>query len=395
MTIPLINQFNLKGKRVFIRVDFNVPISEGLVTDDSRIRACLPTIQYALDQGAHIILASHLGRPQGQRNQTYSLAPVAQHLTQIFPQYEILFPEDCSGFAVKKLIGEMKENQIVLLENLRFHEEEEANDEGFSKRLASLCDVYINDAFGAAHRAHASTVGITKWVKEKGIGFLMQREIEFLSKITQNPERPFVAILGGAKVSDKIGVIENLLQKVNCLMIGGAMSYTFLAAQGVVLGTSLVEEEKIHTAKKTLERATTKGIPILLPIDHIIAKECKPGVATQITEGVSIPAGWMGLDVGPKTVQHFIETLKGSKTIFWNGPLGVYEQSEFEHGTLAMARALANSDATTIIGGGDSVAAVHDAGVADQITHLSTGGGASLEFVEGKMLPGIKALGSL
>ena len=395
MTLRCIDEISLKGKRVFIRVDFNVPFTaDGKVADDSRIRESLPTIKYALENGARVILASHLGRPKGEKSQKYSLAPVAEHLTKIFSDYEVLFPEDCVDYSVKKLVADMQENQIILLENLRFHKGEELNDETFAKSLAGLCDVYINDAFGTAHRAHASTVGIVAFVKEKGIGFLMRKEIEFLSKVTQKPARPFVAILGGAKVSDKIGVVENLLGRVDKLLIGGAMSYTFLAAKGVGLGKSLIEKEKVHTAKKILDRAATKGVPILLPVDHVIAQECKEGAPTQITSDTRVPDGWMALDIGPKTVEQFTEALKGSKTLFWNGPLGVYEIPAFAKGTQSLAQALVQTHATTIVGGGDSAAAVHETGLADKITHISTGGGASLEFVEGKKLPGIVILES-
>ncbi len=391
--IKYIDSINLENKRVLIRVDFNVPLTQkGTVADDSRIRACLPTIRYALEHKAHVILASHMGRPHAKPEPKYSLAPVAEKLTEIFPDYDIILPEDCVGDGIRKLTLDMRPNQIILLENLRFHPGEETNDERFAKKLAALCDVYINDAFGASHRAHASVVGTPSFVAERGAGFLMKHEMEFLGKLTGSPDRPFVAILGGSKVSDKIDVIENLLNKVDQLLIGGAMSYTFLAAQGKKLGNSLVETEKIYAAKKTLTRAQTKGIPVLLPVDHIIAKELDPNAPTKITTSEEIPPGWIGLDIGPKTVEMFIQELQKAKTIFWNGPVGVYEHTVFAQGTLAIAKALANCKATTVVGGGDSAAAVYDAHVADKISHISTGGGASLEFVKGLELPGLKAL---
>lgn len=391
--IKYIDDINLENKRVLIRVDFNVPLTQkGTVADDSRIRACLPTIRYAMEHKAHVILASHMGRPNGKPNPKYSLAPVAEKLADIFPDYDIIFPEDCVGDGIRKLTLDMRPNQLILLENLRFHPGEEINDERFGKKLASLCDVYINDAFGASHRAHASVVGTPSFITERGAGFLMKHEIEFLGKLTGSPARPFVAILGGSKVSDKIDVIESLLNEVDQLLIGGAMSYTFLAAQGKKLGNSLVETEKIHAAKKALTRAQNKGIPILLPVDHIIAKELDPNAPTKITTSDEIPPGWMGLDIGPKTVEIFIQALQKAKTIFWNGPVGVYEHTVFAQGTLEIAKALAACKAITVVGGGDSAAAVYDAHVADKISHVSTGGGASLEFVKGLELPGLKAL---
>ena len=393
MTIKYIDELPIAEKRVFIRVDFNVKQDDaGNVIDDTRIRAALPTIKYALDQKAKVILASHLGRPKGQPNPKYSMKPVGKRLAELLETVDILLPEDCVGDAIKKIANDMTTGQLMLLENLRFHKEEEANDEIFSKQLASLADVYINDAFGTAHRAHASTAGMVPFVPIKGAGFLMRDEIKYLSKIVENPEKPFVAILGGAKVSDKIGVIENLLNKVDRLLIGGGMAYTFLKARGVEVGKSLLEEDKIHTAKKILERAETKGIKILLPSDHIVSTEASAEARPQATMDASIPPDLMGLDIGPKTLVTFFDAIKDSKTIFWNGPMGVFEIPSFANGTMQLAKAVADTSAVTVVGGGDSVAAVNRAGVATKITHISTGGGASLEFIEGKELPGIKAL---
>lgn len=392
MTLKYIDELPIAEKRVFMRVDFNVPLARGVVTDDSRIQAALPTIRYALGHSARVILASHLGRPQGRRNPKYSLHLVGQHLSGLLGDVDVLMPEDCIGDAVRKLGGDMVPGQVMLLENLRFHPGEETNDEKFSRALAALADVYIDDAFGAAHRAHASTVGMVRFVAEKGAGFLMRQEIAYLSKIVGAPERPFVAILGGAKVSDKLGVIENLIGRVDRLLIGGAMAYTFLKARGGSVGHSLVEESQLFAARRILERAETRGVPLLLPVDHVVASEASATAAPRTTEGADIPEGLMALDIGPKTVARFAEALKGAKTIFWNGPLGVFELGPFAQGTVRIAQAVAAIGGTTIVGGGDSVAAVHAAGVADKIRHLSTGGGASLEFVEGKTLPGIRAL---
>lgn len=393
MTLKCIDELPISEKRVFIRVDFNVALNDaGEVADDTRIRAALPTIRYALEQKAKIILASHLGRPKGQVNPKYSMKPIGKRLSELIRDVDVLMPEDCIGDAVRKLANDLAPGQIMLLENLRFHKEEEANDENFAKKLASLAEIYVNDAFGTAHRAHASTVGMVKFFELKGCGFLMKSEIGYLSKIVSEPEKPFVAILGGAKISDKIGVIENLLNRVDKFLIGGAMAYTFLKSKGVEVGSSLVEEEKLHTAKKILDRAETKGVPIILPVDHVIAEKAQAGASTKTTKDVKIPAGYIGLDIGPKTVSEFEESLKGAKTIFWNGPMGMFEIPAFAGGTMELAKDVANIKATTVIGGGDSVAAVNKAGVADKITHISTGGGASLEFVEGIELPGIKAL---
>lgn len=390
--IKSIDDIDLKDKRVFIRVDFNVPLdAQGHITDDSRIVASLPTLRYAIEQGARVIVASHLGRPKGKRNPTCSLMPVAQRLSELLDR-EVLFPEDCLNDAVKRLIGEMKAGDVLLLENLRYHPGEEANDPIFSERLASYADVYINDAFGTLHRAHASTVGMVPLVKERAAGRLVIQEVHYLKKVILEPERPFLAILGGAKVSDKIEVLENLLRKANMIIVGGAMAYTFLKAEGIEVGDSLIEEEKIRAAAKFIERAKNKEIRFFLPIDHVIVKNLEPGAEFETTSGASIPRGWKGVDIGPKTLQLFEKEIPKAKTILWNGPMGVFEMPPFDHGTMAIAHALAESGAITVVGGGDSVAAVKKAGVADKLSHLSTGGGATLEFIEGKILPGLKAL---
>lgn len=393
MPIKYINELPIDNKRVFIRVDFNVAIKDGSIKDDTRIRAAMPTIEYALSKNARVILASHLGRPSGVGfEEKYSLAPVAERLSELLGDRKIIFPEDCIGDTIKKLSRELEPGQVMLLENLRFHAGEEKNDEAFSKQLASLADIYINDAFGAAHRAHASTVGMAKFIDLRGAGFLMKKEIESLGKILTNPDRPFVAILGGAKVSDKIAVVDNLLNLINTLIIGGGMAYTFLKAGGCGIGRSLFEDDKIHTASKILERASLKGIPVILPIDHIVAPELSEGVTPQTTPDAEIPENMMGLDIGPKTIKEFTKAISAAKTIFWNGPLGVFEIEKFSRGTMEIANAVAQSGAMSIIGGGDSIAAVNKAGVADKISHISTGGGASLEFVEGVRLPGLIAL---
>ncbi len=390
--IPSIEQLQLSGKRVFIRVDFNVPFGgEGKVADDTRIRASLPTIKHVIAAGGKVILASHLGRPNGQVNPKYSLLPVADRLSELL-EGEVLFPEDCIGNAAKKLIGEMREGQVLLLENLRFHPGEEANDPIFSEKLASLAEVYVNDAFGTLHRAHASTVGMVPLVPEKAAGLLVEKEVEFLGKLLHEPEKPFWVILGGAKVSDKLGVIENLLRKADGFLIGGGMAFTFLKAKGVPIGNSLLEEAKLHQAAKILERALNKDIPILLPVDHVIAQRLETGAAFQTTSGPEVPAGWMGVDVGPKTLDLFQEKLKTARTTLWNGPLGAVEISPVEKGSVQMARGIAENAGMKVIGGGDSLLAVQMAGVGNKMTHLSTGGGATLEFLEGKVLPGLGAL---
>jgi phosphoglycerate kinase len=391
MAIRTVNQIELKGKRVFIRVDFNVPLNErNEITDDTRIVQSLPTLRSVIEGGGKAILASHLGRPKGKRDPKYSLAPVAERLSKLLGK-KVVLASDCIGEEVQRQIQGMKTKEVLLLENLRFHPEEEKNDESFSKALASLCDVYINDAFGAAHRAHASTEGMTRYVKILAAGFLMMKEVESLQRALVNPQKPYVAILGGAKVSDKIGVIENLLDKVTTLLVGGGMAYTFLRAKGFGVGKSLVEEDQIGFSTSLLERAKGK-VKFLLPQDHMAAERMDVQAKREIVRNEKIPSDWVCLDIGPETVKVFSEEIKSAKTIVWNGPMGVFEMEPFSQGTSAIAKAVAGSSAFSIVGGGDSVAAVNKAGVAEKIGHISTGGGASLEFLEGKKLPGIEAL---
>ncbi len=394
-----ITQLDLHKKRVFLRADFNVPLSEdGKVADDTRIRETLPTLQFALRNSARVIAASHLGRPKGKPNSKMSLKPVAERLRKLLREQkteaEVSFATDCVGAEAERMAADLAPGHVLLLENLRFHPEEEANDPGFSDRLAALGDFYVNDAFGTAHRAHASTVGITRFVEKSAAGFLMQKELTYLGKALEDPQRPFVAILGGAKVSDKIEVIRNLMGKVDALLVGGGMAFTFLKASGLGVGKSLLEEDKVALARKLLDEAGLRQLKLLLPVDHVIADKIAADAETAVLpEGSPIPDDRMALDIGPKTVARFAAEIAAAKTIVWNGPMGVFEVAPFAEGTIRIAQAIAaNAGATSIVGGGDSVAAVHLAGVAEEITHISTGGGASLEFLEGKKLPGVEAL---
>jgi phosphoglycerate kinase len=383
---------SIHGRRLFIRVDFNVPLdAHGHVTDDTRLRASLPTIQYALAREAKVILASHLGRPSGKVEARYSLKPVAARLSELLGK-SVTMADDCLGPAVEALVAQMCAADVLLLENLRFHAGEEKNDPSFAQQLARLADIYVNDAFGTAHRAHASTEGITRFVPTAVAGLLMQAELEHLGRLLETPQRPAIAILGGAKVSDKIGLILNLLPKLDQVLIGGGMAYTFLVAQGIAVGNSLVESDKLEAAREILAQAQSRGIIMRLPEDHVIAQRVEAAAATQVVPRDGILAGWVGIDIGPQTIDAFAKAINAARTIVWNGPMGVFEIAPFAEGTNAIARAVASAQATSIVGGGDTVAAVNEAGVAERITHISTGGGAFLELLEGRELPGVAAL---
>jgi phosphoglycerate kinase len=388
-----IRDLEMTGKRVFVRVDFNVPLEGGKVADDTRIRETLPTLRLAIERGARLVLASHLGRPKGKVNPKYGLAAVAGRLRELIGKVE--FSTDCVGPEAEAKSEALGDGEVLLLENVRFHPEEEANDPEFSRQLAALCDqIFVCDAFGSAHRAHASVVGITRFVRQAAAGLLMEKELGYLGKIISNPERPLVAVLGGAKVSDKIGVVQNLMKLADAMLIGGAMAYTFLKSQGLPVGKSLVENDKLDLARKLLEEARGSKFRLLLPLDHVLAKSVD-STATVTTDIANTPDGWMGLDIGPKTIEQFCREISKARTIVWNGPLGMFERPAFAQGTLAIARAVAaatSAGATSIIGGGDSVAAVEQSGIAEQVSHISTGGGASLEFLAGEKLPGVEAL---
>ncbi|MDI6601111.1 MAG: phosphoglycerate kinase [Thermoanaerobacteraceae bacterium] len=391
MVKKTIRDIDVKGKRVFVRVDFNVPIDKnGEITDDTRIRAAIPTIKYLIDNGARVILASHLGRPKGEINLKYSLKPVAERLSELLNQ-KVEFAMDCIGTETKDKAMELNDGEVMLLENLRFHKEEEKNDPQFAKELASLAEVYVNDAFGTAHRAHASTAGIASYLPAVA-GFLMEKEITTMGQALENPERPFVAILGGAKVSDKIGVIKNLITKVDTLLIGGGMAYTFIKAQGFEIGKSLLEADKIELAEELIKEADERKVKFLLPLDTVISSELSANAEYRTVDIEEMPADMIGVDIGPKTIELFAKEIKNARTVVWNGPMGVFEIEPFAYGTRKIAEAMSECNGTTIIGGGDSVAAIEQMGFEDRMTHISTGGGASLEFLEGKELPGISVL---
>jgi phosphoglycerate kinase len=385
-----ISDLSLNGKRVFMRVDFNVPIADGRISDDTRIQAALPSIQYVIEKAGKLILASHLGRPKGKPEPKYSLRPVATRLSELLKK-TVLFAPDCVGPEVEKMVSGLFPGGVLLLENLRFHSEEEKNDPQFAKQLAALCDVYINDAFGTAHRAHASTAGICAYVKQSAAGFLMQKEIESLSHALTKAEKPYIAIVGGAKISDKIELIRNFINIADTILIGGAMAYTFLRTKGIDTGKSLVETDKIDLAKDLLAKAAARNVSIELPVDHVVASGLQ-STNSQVTAVSQTPSDQMGLDVGPETIRRYSDIIKRAKTIVWNGPMGVFENPKFAQGTFAIARAVAESGAFSIVGGGDSAAAVAQSGVESKITHISTGGGASLEFLSGEKLPGVEAL---
>ncbi len=391
MKIPTLDEFDLEGRCVFIRVDFNVPLDDdGAITDDRRIQQALPTIRHAIKAGGRVVLASHLGRPKGKPVPALSLLPVGQRLSELL-ETDVVFGDDCVGDAVRRMVGELQKGGVILLENLRFHGGEEKNDHGFARQLASGVDVWVMDAFGTAHRAHASTAGMAAFVEDRAAGFLVKKELDFLGRALQQPKRPFMAMLGGAKVSDKIRVIDSLLTRCDALLIGGAMAYTLLKADGQSVGDSLIEEEALEEAARILDRAKERKVELRLPVDHLVVEslEDEKGV---ITEGPSIPAGRLGVDIGPRTLALYRERLKEAGTVFWNGPMGIFERKAFARGTLGVAEALAASEAVSVVGGGDSASAVRVAGVADRISHVSTGGGASLKFLEGKPLPALQVL---
>ena len=390
-----INDLDLRGKRVFIRVDFNVPLKDGAVTDDTRIRETIPTLRLAIQKGGRLILASHLGRPKGGPDLKYSLRPAAKKLEELLGK-PVAFALDCVGPGAEGQSKALRDGEVLVLENVRFHPEEEKNDPAFSKQLAALCDgLFVCDAFGSAHRAHASVVGITQFVRQSAAGLLMEKELAYLGKAMSAPARPFVAILGGAKVSDKIEVVENLMNIADAMLIGGGMAYTFLKAEGQPIGKSLVEDDKLDLARRLRAEAQEKKFALLLPVDHVVGAEFKTDTATQTVSVSATPDGWMGLDIGPKTIDTYRQKIAAAKTIVWNGPMGVFEMPAFAKGTLEVAKAVAaatSTGATSIVGGGDSVAAIHQCGLADKISHISTGGGASLEFLGGRKLPGVEAL---
>ena len=393
MALRTIDKLNLAGKRVFIRVDFNVPLdAHGHVADDARIRAALPTIQHVLKSRGKVILASHLGRPKGKPEDRarLSLEPAGSRLSELLDQ-DVILADDCVGDGVRKLVRDLKEGQVLLLENLRFHPEEEKGEEAFARELASICDVWVNDAFGTAHRAHASTSGMAAFVKERAAGLLVQKEVDFLGQALASPRRPFMALVGGVKVSDKLEVMQHLLARADVVMVGGAMAYTFLRAQEVAVGRSLVEEEKLELARQILERAKARGVELLLPIDHVCGREPKDFASRRVVNDRAIPDGLMGLDIGPSTLGVYRQRILAAGTVFWNGPMGLFELKPWAEGTIGVARAMAESSAVTVVGGGDSAAAVEEAGLVSRMKHVSTGGGASLEFIEGRELPGLKA----
>ncbi len=391
MKLKTIKDKDYKGKKIFLRVDYNVPIEKGIIIDDTRIVSTLPTINYLLSQGASLIIASHLGRPKGKFTPELSLKPIAEKLSQILNK-GVKFAPDCVGDEVKKMVNDLKEGEILLLENLRFHPEEEEGNEDFAKELASLCDAYVNDAFGTCHREHASVYTITKFVKDVACGFLIEKEVSALSKLLTNPEKPFLLILGGAKVADKIKMIKNLLDKVDTIITGGVMAYTFIKAKNWEVGDSKIEEEAIGLAKEIIKEMNKRHLEFHTPLDHVIVQKISEDAISIITERGTVPHGWIGVDIGPQAIEEYTDCINRAKTIFWNGPMGIYEIEKFAHGTIEIAKAIANSKAYSVVGGGDSIAAVNKAGVSDKISYICTGGGASLEFLEKGTLPGIEVL---